>query len=257
MRRLLLLAPLVLALAACGGGGGDNGSGNPLADAADATAEQGSELTTTNSTVVTPDQTLVLAGEGGFNHETTEGWQHSTIEVPGGKPTLDEITIGDTLWLKSEIFGSILPAGKEWVKLDMSQMTKDLGFNAKGLLGTTTADVLHELGRTTTPVKTIGEETIDGVETTHYRGTIDPKARAVGRLEKLTSPAFKPIDAWVDGDGLLRQVKLDYTTKVATNGTERAHVTLTMKLHDFGATVDVGAPTAATTVDATAQAGVG
>ena len=34
-------------------------------------------------------------------------------------------------------------------------------------------------------------------------------------------------------------------------------VTLTMKLHDFGATVDVGAPTAATTVDATAQAGVG
>ena len=64
MRRLLLLAPLVLALAACGGGGGDSGSGNPLADAADATAEQGSELTTTSSTVVTPDQTLVLAGDG-------------------------------------------------------------------------------------------------------------------------------------------------------------------------------------------------
>ena len=41
MRRVLLLAPLVLALAACGGGGGDTGSGNPLADAADATAASG------------------------------------------------------------------------------------------------------------------------------------------------------------------------------------------------------------------------
>jgi hypothetical protein len=257
MRRLLLLATLALALSACGGGG-DSGSGNPLVDAADATAEQGSELTTTASTVVTPEQTLLLAGDGGYNHETVEGWQHYTIEVAGAKPVLDEIAIGNTLWLKSELFASILPSGKEWVKLDMSKVTKDLGFNAKGLLGTTTADVLRELGRTTTPVKTIGEEEIDGVETTHYRGTIDPKKiPAADRLAKLTSPAFKPIDAWVDDDGLLRQVKLDYTTKVTTNGTERAHVTLTMKLHDFGATVDVEAPAAATVVDATAPAGVG
>jgi hypothetical protein len=257
MRRLLLLAPLVLVLAACGGGG-DEGSGNPLADAADETAAQVSELTTTNSKVVTPEDTLVLAGQGGYNHETAEGWQHYTVTVTGAKPALDEVSIGNVLWLKSDLFASILPAGKEWIKLDMTKATKDLGFNAKGLLSTTPGDVLSQLQRTKTPVQTIGEETIDGVDTTHYRSTVDPKKMpAADRLQKLTSPAYKPIDAWVDDDGLLRQVKLDYTTKVATNDAARAHVTLTMKLHDFGATVDVEAPAAGTVVDATAPAGVG
>jgi hypothetical protein len=261
MRRLLLLAPLVLVLglAACGGGGGaDKGSGNPMADAADATAAEGSELTTTKSAVVTPDQTLLLDGEGGYNHETTEGWQHYTVKVGTASPVLDEVSIGNVLWLKSDIFSDILPAGKEWIKIDMTKATKDLGFNAKGLLGTTTADVLRRLEQTTTPVKTVGEETIDGVETTHYRGTIDPKkVPAADRLQKLTAPIFKPIDAWVDDDGLVRQVKFDYTAKVSTSDTIRAHVTLTMKLHDFGSTVDVQAPAPATVVDATSPAGMG
>jgi len=67
--------------------------------------------------------------------------------------------------------------------------------------------------------------------------------------------AYKPIDVWVDGDGLVRQVKLDFTTKAYTNMTMRAHIVLTMKLPDFGANVDVEAPDPATVVDATAPAG--
>jgi hypothetical protein len=258
MRRLLLLAPLALVLAACGGGGGDKGSGNPLADAADSTASQGSELTTTSSRVVIPGQTLVLAGDGGFDHETKEGWQHLTVDVAGAKPVLDQVLIGNALWLKSDLFSDIVPAGKEWIKVDMGKATKALGFNAKGLLGTSPGDVLSSLERTRTPVETVGEETIDGVETTHYRGTIDPKkVPAADRLQQLTAPVYKPLEAWVDGDGLLRQVKLDYTTRAYTNRAERAHVTLTMKLHDFGATVDVEPPAPGTVVDATAPAGVG
>jgi hypothetical protein len=256
MRRLLLLAPLALALAACGGGG-DKSSGNPLADAADKTAAQGSELTSTSGKVVTPDQTLVLNGDGGFNHATNEGWQHYKVKVTGGTPDLDEITIGNVLWLKSPLFGNALPAGKEWIKLDLGKTTKELGFNAKGLLGTNAADVLKQLERTKTPVKELGKEEIDGVDTTHYRATIDPKPAAGDKVGKFTAPVYKPIEAWVDGDGLLRQVKVDYTTQVATNDKSRAHVTLTMKLDDFGSTVAVDPPAANLVVDATADVGSG
>ena len=67
-------------------------------------------------------------------------------------------------------------------------------------------------------------------------------APADDRLQKLTSPAYKPVDVWVDGDRLVRQVKLDFPTKAYTNQAMRAHVVLTMKLSDFGAPVDVEAP---------------
>ena len=60
---------------------------------------------------------------------------------------------------------------------------------------------------------------------------------------------------WVDGDNHVRQVKLDYTTNAYLNPSQRAHVLLTMKLAEFGATVDVERPAASTVVDATAPAG--
>jgi hypothetical protein len=56
----------------------------------------------------------------------------------------------------------------------------------------------------------------------------------------------------VDGDGLVRQVKFDYTTLVDPAQAPRARVLLTMKLSDFGETVDVEPPPAKTVVDVTA-----
>ena len=87
--------------------------------------------------------------------------------------------------------------------------------------------MLTQLERTATPPKTVGDETVDGEDMTHYLATIDPKkVPTTDRLQKLTSPAYKPIDVWVDGDGLVRQVKLDFTTKAYTNMTMRAHIVL-------------------------------
>ncbi len=86
MPRWLMLAPLVLVLAACGGGKSTSSSDNPLVDAANATAEAGSEQDATSGKVTydTPDgrTTLVLRGDGGYNHTTDEGWQHLVVSVP-------------------------------------------------------------------------------------------------------------------------------------------------------------------------------
>ena len=92
-------------------------------------------------------------------------------------------------------------------------------------MGQTPADVLKQLQRTATPVKTIGTETIDGVETTHYRAAIDTrKIPAADKFQKLTRSVYKPIDVWVDGDGRVRQVRFDYTTKIDPAMAPRARV---------------------------------
>jgi hypothetical protein len=258
MRRVLLIAPLALALAACGGGGkSDSGSGNPLADAAQATADAGSEKTATTGTVAYGDQRLVLKGDGGYNHTTDEGWQHMVVAIPTvGKPAIDQIFVKNVLWMKSTLFAGSLPNGKQWLKVDVNKAGKKLGFNFKALMGQTPADVLQQLERSSTPVKTVGTETIDGVETTHYRSAIDTrKIPAADNFQKLTLSAYKPIDVWVDGDGLVRQVRFDYTVKVDPLQAQRARILLTMKLSDFGETVDVEPPPARLVVDASAPAG--
>ena len=105
-------------------------------------------------------------------------------------------------------------------------------------------------------MKTIGTEQIDGVETTHYRAAIDTKKiPAADNFQKLTTATYKPIDVWVDEDGRVRQVRFDYTAKIDPSMAPRARVVLTMKLTDFGATVDVAPPKANLVIDASAPAG--
>jgi hypothetical protein len=256
MRRLLLLAPLAIALAACGGGGSE-GSGNPLLDAADATVEAGSELTATTASVTYPNAKIALKGEGGYNHATDEGWQHMTLTVPTGTGQMDQVFLRSALWMKSaDIFGSDLPADRPWLKFDSNTANSESGFNFKGLMGQTPADVLKQLQRTDAAVTEVGTAMIDGVETTHYRAKIDPKkVPKADNLQRLSGLALKPIDVWVDGDDLVRQVRFDYTTRVYFDQPMRARVRMTMKLSDFGATVDVEPPPAKSVVDATEDSG--
>ena len=258
--RLLPLTLLVLALAACGGGGDEsNESANPLLDAAESTAAAGTSTTNTAATVTYPGTALRLQGEGGYNHGTNEGWQHLTLRLPSGTAVLDEVFVTSSLWMKSAaLFGADLPPGKEWLKYDTNKAGVDSGFNFKALMGQTPADVLKQLQRTKAPFTEVGTEDIEGEQTTHYRAAIDTtKIPAADNLQKLTKSVYKPIDVWVDEDGRVRQVRFDYTALVNPADTVRARVRMTMKLADFGATVDVEKPAASLVVDATAPVGSG
>jgi hypothetical protein len=259
MRRLVLLFPLAFALAGCGGGGGNEkkSTDNPLVEAAQKTADAVSEATTTTATVRYPGRTLRFEGRGGYNHRTDEGWQHLQVVLPGVTGAMDEIFIKHALWMKSaELLGNDLPTGVEWLKYDVNKARKGSGPIFKTLLGQSAGDVLAQLRRTKPSVKTVGTETIHDVETTHYRAAIDPnKAPKTDRFQALTKAVYKPVDVWVDEDGLVRQVRLAYTTNIDPANDVRANVRLTIKLDDFGTTVDVEPPGADITVEATANSG--
>src|SRR6185437_10601499 len=104
-----------------------------------------------------------------------------------------------------------------------------LGFDFKALTGQTPEDVLTQLERTSSSVKTIGKARVGGVETTHYRAAIDAAKVPKGDpVERLTGAKYQPLDVWVDGKGLLRKVVLVYTAKTDPTKPGRAHVALTM-----------------------------
>ena len=105
---------------------------------------------------------------------------------------------------------------------------------------------------------------IRGVDTTHYQATLD-LGKAIDRaevppalrekLEQLLTPQGAdapklPADVWVDGDGLVRRIRLHLDLGsflgAAGNGDSAAapSMTVSMDLYDFGAPVNVVAPPA-------------
>src|SRR5437764_8511790 len=95
----------------------------------------------------------------------------------------------------------------------------------------------------------VGEETIDGAVTTHYRGRIDVSKIPQGeKIQKLTKVKYGPYDAWVGkDDGYVRRLRTSYS--YATGGV-RQHAVVTMSFSDFGKTVNVDVPSDADSSEA-------
>src|SRR2546423_11416705 len=89
-----------------------------------------------------------------------------------GQPMkITEILAGTTAYMSSPLFGTKLPAGKTWLKVDFQQLAKSQGLNdPMSLMSQNPTQALGRLEAAGT-VKEVGTETIDGVATTRYRVT--------------------------------------------------------------------------------------
>ena len=98
--------------------------------------------------------------------------------------------------------------------------------------------MLQRLQQLTGGLTVVGHETVDGVDTTHYHGTLDAaKALAKDHPEHaatLDQLGSVPIDVWIDGQGLLRR-------QTVSDGD---NVTVTIDFTDLGAPVSVTVPPA-------------
>jgi hypothetical protein len=141
-----------------------------------------------------------------------------------------------------------LTDGKRWLKLDLSGLTGMLGDGAVSSESSNPVDGLDALRSVSSDVTEVGSETLRGVETTHYRATIDvakaladAPAGARDLLDRAATPTI-PVEVWLDAQGRVRK----YTMQVdgTSVGTEGSTVAVTYEFFDFGAPVDVGAPPA-------------
>jgi len=278
MRARRATAALAVLAAACfpalcaSGCGSSSATLDPVASAAEVTSHAGGAhlaLSMQMSASGLPS-TISASGEGFFNYSTHEGMFSldlsglpASAALPSGPLHMEEIFKSATIYVGSPLFAGKLPGGARWIKLDLARVGQALGFDLQQLAGgqANPAQFLEFLKASGGSVSAVGEETVRGVGTTRYRGTLDlnkaldvvpSSARAALRsaISKMGLSSL-PVEVWVDAHKLVRRIAL--ALKVPAGGQE-LEVRITIELFDFGRTPRVSAPSGNEVFDATGSA---
>lgn len=253
-RAAAALVLLPLAPAACGGTSSSHRQElSPVASvktAAAKTARTSSEHVTINGSASVGGNLVTVTGNGDFDNPGRKGTMHVDFSVGGLGGSAEEVTSGSTIYLRSPLFASSLPSGKTWMKIDLERLGASKGIDLSALGIQDPARTLAQLQAIGNVTK-VGDESVKGVDTTHYRGRVDvSKVPAAARIKALATAKYGPYDVWIGkDDGYVHRVKLSYA--LGTAGAARQAVALTMDLSDFGKQVAVTTPSAAESFDAT------
>lgn len=173
--------------------------------------------------------------------------------LPGG---MQMRFVDKTIYLKSPLFQKLGGSSKPWIKFDVSKLGQKSGVNYEQMLKTAQDQAnpvtYTKMFTTSKDVKKVGQETVRGVQTTHYTGTVDltkafaklsPKARtsAESQLKQFKHVKF---DLFTDAQQLPRKI-------VMHGRSSGTNYSTTLLYSDFGQPVHVAAPPAAQTADGT------
>jgi hypothetical protein len=261
MRRALLLLGLPLLVVACGGGGSKSYSPtttvggtttrslSAVAAAATKSERAGSFRDSLSMAMSISGRRIEATGEGVY--DTKRNRSRMTFDFPRAGGKLEAISDGNTIYTKLPLASDQLPNGKAWLKLDTERLAKQQGNNIGAVQQSDQTDptqMLHYL-ETAGSVTKVVTDTVRGVQTTHYRGSIDPRKqlnqasgerrKALEQLIRLTGSGEMPYEAWIDHDGLLRKLTIESKSPKL-----RSSVRMTMELFDYGVKVDIPLPPA-------------
>ncbi|NEC25299.1 DUF1396 domain-containing protein [Streptomyces sp. SID8111] len=160
--------------------------------------------------------------------------------------------------------------GKSWLKFDLAALGGDEELNQLGAAKQADQNPATESTflKDAKDVEKVGKEKIDGVETTHYTGTLtlddlraslkdgkggpaaERREKNIERYERMGVDKLT-MDMWVDGD--------DHTKRFRMRGdADKGPLDMTITFHDVNEPVTVEAPPAAETADlAELMAGLG
>ncbi|MCW2903954.1 MAG: hypothetical protein JWO67_6219 [Streptosporangiaceae bacterium] len=174
---------------------------------------------------------------------------HGGQSLPGG--AAQAIFTDNVLYVRAQQL-SQFTGGKPWMKIDTSQAGQQSGLNVKNLVGQVEKVNPAEQTKMFTAskdVRKVGDETVDGVKTTHYAGTVTVDqalkqfdATSRDKLRKFYAEGAGQkinFDLWTDGEQLPRKL----VSKVNTPKGDSATVTILYR--DYGKPVTVTAPPAA------------
>lgn len=245
--RWLALLLLALPLSACGGV-----SLNAVALAADKATSAGSEHAVITGTVTVAGETVTMNGDGDFQASPKLGAMHLTMTAGGKQFAMDEVIQGWTIYMKSPVFSAQLPSGKTWLSLDLQKAGKKLGIDFNKFTQQDPSDMLGALKKAGS-VQKVGSETINAVDTTHYKVTIDlTKAPNGQQLMKLTHLKSLPAEVWIDGQDRLTRMKESFSVTTAGQTISTA---MQMDLSNYGEPVNVQVPSDSETLDMTKLGG--
>jgi hypothetical protein len=269
MRRVLLAVAMLAVtgvLTACG----VSSTVDPVAAAATKTEKAGGYHVEINSTVTSGGIDVRIHGQGSFDDNGGEldmdmsQTFKSLSTPPAAEMTMKTVYLiedGDpVMYMK---FGGLpMPGGKSWVRVDLEKAGKAMGVDFSQLMSganqnpTQSLDMLKGAGDFTR----VGTDDLQGVETTHYHGTVDLQkaagshnaaAAGIQSLIDLGAPSQYPVDVWIDAAGYIRQYQTVFNE---TSNGKATTVAMTMDISDYGTAVNVSAPPADQVLDVTDQA---
>ncbi|HET7405940.1 MAG TPA: hypothetical protein VFJ21_02235 [Mycobacteriales bacterium] len=205
-------------------------------------------------------QSITATGSGAFDYA------HETGDVLMVIPQIGQMRMlmvpGVFYMQMGGLMAKALPAGKSWVKVDLSEIGRLSGVDLQGLMDQAQQQnpvdnlkVLAQAG----DVHKVGRDSVRGVPTTHYAGHVsiaDVAGFYKGALSQQLSQLSQKmgnqpigVDVWLDDQGLPRRMSESFSfDKTMT-------MRLTMDLYDFGAPVQVTPPPTSQVVDVTSLMG--
>jgi hypothetical protein len=273
--RLALLSSAALlgatALTGCGSGG-DGGQGArsegkdnsqsaaQIVRATNAkTSKAGPAQMKLTSTATSGGRSETIKGKGVMDFENGA----SRVELGQEGQRIEQRIVDKVLYQKPPKGSGGLPAGKEWMKIDLKRLQA-----AAGPGGSQVSDPADSFSYSKSlsekDVKKVGRAQVGGVQTTHYRVAVDVEKLAKGSSEQQKKLRQQlgdtlPMDLWIDSKGLTRRQQFEMSMagkgEGGTSKTAAAKVRakVVMDFSDFGSDVSVKAPEAADTADMTSK----
>jgi hypothetical protein len=263
------LAAAPLALAGCGGGGP---SSKTLVKAADTTLSSSTFTARYDASLAIASQKGAIDFKGSGVVDTRSHRSRVTVDLSSlasesgargdlsqfrGEEVVDKS--GDTvIYLRIPFYSQHLPAAKPWLRLDYGKTLNEQGIAINALtLDQDPAQYLEFLRGATGKVTKVGEQSVGGVDATHYRGELFllgyPKSltgarktaaeHVADRIVALTKHSTFPTDVWVDGDGRVRRMTFYYAIP-AGDANPAVDYKLTLEYSKFGAQTPVVLPPA-------------
>ncbi len=235
---------------------------NPVAQAAEKTAAMPGGTLSMTVVYSSPDSSKTVEATGSGIFDTASNRASLTLDVPGADGNsvkVESISDKSLSFTRSSVLSEELPPGKEWLGMDPL-----LGQTAPNNFGGQDGaqSELQMLRGTTGSAEKVGDETIDGQQTTHYKAELD-MSQVAAHFAKEGSPALAreytqlakkvphpiPIEVWVDEAGLLRRWRMVETVPTTTG--KSLTIDMTMGISDFAAHPGIKLPPSSEVLDYT------
>jgi hypothetical protein len=198
------------------------------------------ETFTFTTTSDSAGQAQEMAGEARFGDDGVEMKATGT-----GAQAMEMILVDKAMYMKSPSFGT----GDKWLKIDLSDPNSLFGMIGKA----TDPEVMFKAMESPEKLELIGSEDVDGVETNHYRITMDPTQYLAAMEFPAAMADMLPkelvTDMWVDADNLPRRFSQTVEVKAPGGGAPSTSTT-EGTYADFGTDVEVEAPPASEVTEA-------
>jgi hypothetical protein len=245
---LAVVVIAVIAFVVAQGGGSGGGPLNAIAKAAEVTQREPGGRAVVQATITSPGTSEGITESGPMTFDDSGG-SRGTLTVRGhstGKEAkVTSVAVGTKAYMTSDSLDS-LPEGKKWMELDFSSAVSGPGSPAPTNVGP--EEGLKTLERVEGATE-VGKEVIQGVPTTHYRGTLPTAAEVFGVK---THYSASDVDVWIDGQDRVRRMQAVITGSAGEEGIEST-TEMTIDYVEFGRVPKIAPPPADEVFDATSE----